>query len=150
LAGVLHQQGESVRAAAAEALARIAQRDPKAAGPFLELAIGDPAQDVRAAAIRGLGTTWARQRRPAEVAEILENCETDSSRRLVAVEALVIQASRLDGGKPGEDAKQARSLLERLANSGPPLARLAAQVGRAFIGAKLEDMHAFFDRLYGG
>ena len=30
------------------------------------------------------------------------------------------------------------------------LARLAAQVGRAFIGAKLEDMHAFFDRLYGG
>ena len=150
LAGVLHQQGESVRAAAAEALARIAQRDPKAAGPFLERAIGDPAQDVRAAAIRGLGTTWARQRRPAEVAEILENCETDSSRRLVAVEALVIQASRLDGGKPGEDAKQARSLLERLANSGPPLARLAAQVGRAFIGAKLEDMHAFFDRLYGG
>ena len=102
---------------------------------------------MRAAAIRGLGTTWARQRKPAEVAEILETCETDSARRLVAVEALVIQASRADGG---EDAKQARTLLERLATSGPPLARLAAQVGRAFIGAKLEDMHAFFDRLYGG
>ncbi len=150
LAGVLHQRGESVRAAAAEALARIAQRDPKAAGPLLEQAISDPAHDVRAAAIRGLGTTWARQRSPAEVAEILEHCETDSARRLVAVEALVIQASRVDSGKPGEDAKQAQSLLERLANSGPPLARLAAQVGRAFIGAKLEDMHAFFDRLYGG
>jgi HEAT repeat protein len=150
LAGVLHQRGESVRAAAAEALARIAQRDPKAAGPFLEQAIGDPAHDVRAAAIRGLGTTWARQRRPAEVAEILENSETDSARRLVGVEALVIQASQAGSGKAGEDAKQARSLLERLATSGPPLARLAAQVGRAFIGAKLEDMHAFFDRLYGG
>ena len=150
LASVLHQRGESVRAAAADALARIAQRDPKAAGPFLEQAISDPAHDVRAAAIRGLGTTWARQRSPAEVAEILEKCETDSARRLVAVEALVIQASRVDSGKLGEDAKQARSLFERLANSGPPLARLAAQVGRAFIGAKLEDMHAFFDRLYGG
>jgi len=150
LAGVLHQRGESVRAAAAEALANLAQRDPKAAGPFLEQAIGDPAHDVRAAAIRGLGTTWARQRQPAEVAEILESCETDSARRLVAVEALVIQASQTGDSKAGADAKQARSLLERLATSGPPLARLAAQVGRAFIGAKLEDMHAFFDRLYGG
>ena len=150
LAGVLHQRGESVRAAAAEALASIAQRDPKAAGPFLEQAISDPAHDVRAAAIRGLGTTWARQRRPAEVAEILESCETDSARRLVAVEALVIQASQTGKGKAGDDAKEARSLLERLATSGPPLARLAAQVGRAFIGARLEDMHAFFDRLYGG
>jgi HEAT repeat protein len=150
LAGVLHQRGESVRAAAAEALASIAQRDPKAAGPFLEQAIADPAHDVRAAAIRGLGTTWARQRRPAEVAGILESCETDSARRLVAVEALVIQASQTGKGKPGEDAKEARGHLERLAASGPPLARLAAQVGRAFIGARLEDMHAFFDRLYGG
>ena len=150
LAGVLHQRGESVRAAAAEALAHIAERDPKVAGPFLEQAISDPAHDVRAAAIRGLGTTWARQRRPAEVAEILESCETDSSRRLVAIEALVTQASQVGSGKAGEDAKKARTLLERMATSGPPLARLAAQVGRAFIGAKLEDMHAFFDRLYGG
>jgi HEAT repeat protein len=150
LAGVLHQRGESVRAAAAEALAHIAERDPKVAGPFLEQAISDPAHDVRAAAIRGLGTTWARQRQPAEVAEILESCETDSSRRLVAIEALVIQASQAGSGKASEDAKKARTLLERLATSGPPLARLAAQVGRAFIGAKLEDMHAFFDRLYGG
>jgi HEAT repeat protein len=115
LAGVLHQRGESVRAAAAEALARIAERDPKVAGPFLEQAISDPAHDVRAAAIRGLGTTWARQRRPAEVAEILESCETDSSRRLVAIEALVIQASQAGSGKAGEDAKKARTLLERLA-----------------------------------
>ena len=150
LAGVLHQRGESVRAAAAEALASLAQRDPKAAGPLLEQAIGDPAHDVRAAAIRGLGTTWARQRRPAEVAKILESCESDSARRLVAVEALVIQASQTGTGKAGEEAKQAKILLDRLATSGPPLARLAAQVGRAFIGARLEDMHAFFDRLYGG
>jgi hypothetical protein len=42
------------------------------------------------------------------------------------------EASRADGG---EDAKQARTLLERLVPSGPPLARLAAQVGRAFLGA---------------
>jgi hypothetical protein len=30
------------------------------------------------------------------------------------------------------------------------MARLAAQVGRAFVGAPLEEMHAFFDRMYGG
>jgi HEAT repeat protein len=150
LAGVLHKRGESVRAAAAEALARIAQRDPKAAGPYLEQAISDPAHDVRAAAIRGLGTTWARQRKPAEVAAILESCENDSARRLVAVEALVIQASQTEKGKASADAKQARNLLEKLATSGPPLARLAAQIGRAFVGAKLEEMHAFFDRMYGG
>jgi Tfp pilus assembly protein PilF len=131
-------------------LARIAQRDPSAAGQYLEQAINDPAHDVRAAAIRGLGTTWARQRRPAEIGDLLETCETDSARRLVAIEALVIQASQTSKGKPSDDAKQARALLDSLATSGPPLARLAAQVGRAFLGAPLEEMHAFFDRMYGG
>jgi hypothetical protein len=105
---------------------------------------------VRAAAIRGLGTTWARQRKPAEIASILETSETEGSRRLVAVEALVIQAAQAEKGKLTEDAKQARALLDRLATSGPPLARLAAQIGRAFVGAHLEEMHAFFDRMYGG
>ena len=76
--------------------------------------------------------------------------ENDSARRLVAVEALVIQASQTEKGKASADAKQARNLLEKLATSGPPLARLAAQIGRAFVGAKLEEMHAFFDRMYGG
>jgi HEAT repeat protein len=150
LAGVLQQRGEAVRAAASEALARLAQRAPQAAGPYLEQAITDPAHDVRAAAIRGLGTTWARQRKPAEIAHILETCETESARRLVAIEALVIQASQSEKGKITEDAKQARAFLDRLATSGPPLARLAAQIGRAFIGAHLEEMHAFFDRMYGG
>lgn len=37
---VLRQRGESVRAAAAEAIAHIAQRDPKTATPLLELRIG--------------------------------------------------------------------------------------------------------------
>ena len=102
------------------------------------------------AAIRGLGTTWARQRKPAEIAAILESCETESPRRLVAVEALVLQASPSEKGKTTEEAKHARTLLDRIATSGPPLARLAAQIGRTFVGARLEDMHAFFERMYGG
>lgn len=148
LATVLRQRGESVRAAAAEAVARIAQRDPKAATPLLESALTDPAHDVRSAAIRGLGAVWAAERAPAEVGRILVDSEADSVRRLLALEALVQQASQT--GKKGDKAKEARALLEKIAVGGPPLARLAAQVGRVFLGAKLEDMHAFIEKLYGG
>lgn len=154
---VLRQRGESVRAAAAEAIARIAQRDPKAAAPLLEQALTDPAYDVRSAATRGLGAVWAAERSPTEIAEILETSEADSVRRLVALEALVLQAVDLPSekqspkgaDKPGK-SKQAKELLERVAKSGPPLARLAAQVGRVFLGGRREDMHSFLEKLYGG
>jgi HEAT repeat protein len=155
LASVLRQRGESVRSAAAEAAARIAQRDPKAATPLLEDALSDPAHDVRSAAIRGLGAVWASERSPSEVARILASSEADSVRRMVALEALVQQASptadaKKDGSKPSAKAKEAKGLLEKIALDGPPLARLAAQVGRVFQGARLEQMHAFLEKLYGG
>ena len=155
LATVLRQRGESVRAAAAEAAARIAQRDPKAATPLLENALTDPAHDVRSAAIRGLGAVWALERAPAEVARILESSEADSVRRLVALEALVQQASqsseaKKDATKQPSRAKEAKALLERIALAGPPLARLAAQVGRVFLDGRSGDMHAFLEKLYGG
>jgi HEAT repeat protein len=148
---VLRQRGESVRAAAAEAIARIAQRDPKSATPLLEQALVDPAYDVRSAAVRGLGAVWAAERSPREVAAILEGSEADSVRRMVALEALVLQASQPQDTK--QDAKQAivraakikeaKNLLEGIAKSGPPLARLAAQVGRVFLTGRREDMHSF-------
>jgi HEAT repeat protein/type II secretory pathway predicted ATPase ExeA len=155
LSSVLRQRGESVRTAAAEATSRIAQRDPKAATPLLEKALTDPAHDVRAAAIRGLGAVWATGRPPAEMAHILESSEADSVRRLVALEALVQQASQVSGakksgGKPSAKAKEAKALLEKIALGGPPLARLAAQVGRVFLDGRLDDMHAFLEKLYGG
>jgi HEAT repeat protein len=154
LAAVLRQRGESVRAAAAEAAARIAQRDPKAATPLLENALTDPAHDVRSAAIRGLGAVWAAARPPAEIAHILLTSEADSVRRLLALEGLVDQASQPGGakakGERGTRAKEAKALLETIAASGPPLARLAAQVGRLFLDRKLEDMHSFLEKLYGG
>jgi HEAT repeat protein len=151
---VLRQRGESVRAAAAEAAARIAQREPKAATPLLESALNDPAHDVRAAAIRGLGAVWAAERSPVEVAHILESSEADSVRRLVALEALVQQAAQTVDAKKDPAkltrAKEAKALLEKVANAGPPLARLAAQVGRVFLTGRLEDMHSFLEKLYGG
>jgi HEAT repeat protein len=146
LAVVLRQRGESVRAAAAEAIARIAQRDPKAATPLLEQALVDPAHDVRSAAVRGLGAVWSAERSPVELAAILENSEADSVRRLVALEALVLQAAQPKGSKN----REARLLLDRIGQSGPPLARLAAQVGRVFLTGRREDMHAFLEKLYGG
>jgi HEAT repeat protein len=158
LATVLRQRGESVRAAAAEAVARIAQRDPKAATPLLEKALTDPAHDVRSAAIRGLGAVWAAERAPSEIAGVLAASEADSVRRLVALEALYLQATNLPeakkdvakDGKPSARAKEAKGLLERLSQSGPPLARLAAQVGRVFLTGRRDDMHAFLEKLYGG
>jgi HEAT repeat protein len=155
LASVLRQRGESVRSAAAEATSSIAERDPKAATPLLEKALADPAYDVRSAAIRGLGRVWASVRPPAEVAQVLESSEADSVRRFVALEALVQQARQVSGakksgGKPSPQAKEAKALLEKIALGGPPLARLAAQVGRVFLDGRLEEMHAFLEKLYGG
>ena len=150
---VLRQRGESVRAAAAEAIARIAQRDPKAAAPLLEQALTDPAHDVRSAATRGLGAVWAAERSPTEIASILESSEADSVRRFVALEALVLQATDISSDKQGAKggkSKKAKELLEKVAKSGPPQARLAAQVGRVFLGGRREDMHSFLEKLYGG
>jgi len=151
---VLRQRSESVRATAAEAVARIAQRDPKAATPLLEEALTDPAHDVRAAAIRGLGAVWATERSPGENAHALEESEDDSVKRLVALEALVLQATQSPedrkAGKSSPKAKEAKTLLEKISESGPPLARLAAQVGRVFLSGRHEGMQAFLEKLYGG
>lgn len=144
LASALRQRGEGVRAAAAEALGRVAERDPERATPLLERTLADPAHDVRAAAMHGLGAVWARRRSPAEVGTVLETSETESERRLVALEALVQQAASTDKRGP------ALETLARIAANGPPLARLAAQIGRAFLGAKPGEMQAFLDRLLGG
>lgn len=144
LEGAIRQTSESVRAAAADALGRLAARQPDLAMPILEGALADPAHDVRVAAIRGLGAAWARRRSPAELATLLENSEADSARRMVALHALVAQHDS------PEHKAEASKALDRVAGSPHPLARLAAQVGRAFRGAKPGDMDAFLDRLLGG
>jgi hypothetical protein len=104
--------------------------------------------------VRGLGAVWAAERSPTEVAIILEGSEADSVRRMVALEALVLQASQpqdaKQGAKTNTKAKEAKDHLERIAKLGPPLARLAAQVGRVFLTGRREDMHAFLEKLYGG
>jgi hypothetical protein len=52
--------------------------------------------------------------------------------------------------KPSPRAKEAKALLEKVSQSGPPLARLAAQVGRVFLTGRREDLQAFLEKLYGG
>jgi HEAT repeat protein len=141
---VLGQRSEAMRAAAAEALARIGERAPDRAASLLERAISDPASDVRSAAVRGLGAVWARTRPPAQLGQVLAGSETDSARRLVALEALVVATGLPD--RKGE----ADRVLAQVAESGPPLGRLCAQVARAFGGASPAEMHAFLERLFGG
>ena len=145
LDAALRQRGEAVRTAAAEALGRIAEREPAQATAILERTLGDPAHDVRMAAVRGLGAVRARRRPPAENAALLEQSERDSHQRLVALEALVLQSRAT-----GETRTQAQAALTRIAASGPPLARLAAQIGRTFRDARPGEMQAFIERLLGG
>ncbi len=140
----LASSSEGERAAAAQALGAIEERHQAAAASVLETALTDPAHDVRKAAVAGLGRLWARQRSAQDLGRVLVTSESDSTRRLVAVEALVIQSA-----DPGRGAAAAAQ-LDTIGETGPAGARLLAAVGRAFRGARLAAMHAFVERLLGG
>ena len=146
LGDALQQRSESIRAAAAYALGRLAERAPAAAIPVLERALHDPSYDVASAAVPGLALAWSRRLSPDELAQTLIQSETDSAKRFVALEALVLCAQR----SQDPAARGAIAALARIAETGPPLARLAAQLGRAFLGAPSPDLHAFVERFLGG
>jgi hypothetical protein len=69
-------------------------------------------------------------------------------RRFVALEALVDLAQRTSA--PPAARAAARYELDAVAESGPALARLAAQIGRSFVDAPPAELHAFLERLFGG
>jgi hypothetical protein len=154
LGEALGQRSEALRTAAARALGRLAEREPAEALPHLERAVRDPSYDVRNAAIPGLALAWSRRQSAAELGTTLVESEADSARRLVALEALVIKArtEKTDAKQPTSPAEReaAKLALQRAAESGPPLARLAAQIGRAFLESQPPDMHRFIERLFGG
>jgi HEAT repeat protein len=146
LAEALGARSEAVRAAAARALGRIAARDPERAAPPLEKAVRDAAYDVRSAALPGLALAWSRKLTPQEIGHTLATSDTDSTRRFVALEALVAVGQRTDNPAARTAARQE---LERIAEGGPALARLAARIGRSFADAPAAEMHAFIERLFG-
>jgi HEAT repeat protein len=160
LGEALGQRSEALRTAAARALGRLADREPEDAQPYLERAVRDPSYDVRNAAIPGLALAWSRRQRADELGRALVESEADSTRRFVALEALVMkaQAGNSAGGAgakasaavPPAERTAAGETLQRAAESGPPLARLSAQIGRAFLEAQPPDLHAFIERLLGG
>jgi HEAT repeat protein len=153
LGEALGQRSEALRTAAARALGRLAEREPDQALAYLERAVRDPSYDVRSAAIPGLALARSRKQSAAELGEALVTSEADSTKRFVTLEALVLEAQ--GAGKPAGAATNAerahaRAILQRAAETGPPLARLAAQIGRAFLDAKPADLHTFIERLLGG
>jgi hypothetical protein len=83
-----------------------------------------------------------------ELGRVLVGSDTDSIRRVVALEALVARAQR--PGAPAADRAAARAELDRIGASGPALARLAARIGESFVDAPPAEMHAFIERLFGG
>jgi len=145
LGEALAQRSEALRTAAARALGHLAEREPEVARPYLERAVRDPSYDVRTAAIPGLALAWSRKRTTTDLGEALATAEADSPRRFVALEALVITAQQGNAA----DKASAKQTLDQIAAGGPPLARLAAQIGRAFIGEKPAVMHTFIERLLG-
>jgi hypothetical protein len=149
LGEALGQRSEALRTAAARALGRLADREPEVAEPYLARAVRDPSYDVRNAAIPGLALAWSRRQRGDELGRALVDSEADSTRRFVALEALVIKAQ--GSAKTGAPERAAaRDVLQKTAEDGPPLARLAAQIGRAFLEAQPPDLHVFIERLLGG
>jgi len=148
LGEALAQRSEALRAAAARALGRIAEREPTRVAPYLEKAVRDVSYDVRNAAQPGLALAWSHQKDAREIGRMLVGSDNDSTRRFVSLEALVAQAQRKAG--PAADRAAARAELDRIAESGPALARLAARIGRSFIDAPPAEMHAFVERLFGG
>ena len=145
LGEALSQRSEALRTAAARALGRLAEREPDFALSYLERAVRDSSYDVRNAAIPGLALAWSRKQTTADLAGALAGAEADSPRRFVALEALVMKAQQ---GTPVEKAAS-RQALDQVALRGPPLARLAAQIGRSFIAEKPATMHRFIERLLG-
>jgi HEAT repeat protein len=146
LGEALAQRSEALRTAAARALGRMAERDPGSALPLLEQAVRDPSSDVRSAAMPGLALAWSRQQTAGQLSAALLASEADSPRRFVALEALVLKAQQ---AAPAERTA-ARRALDHAAQSGPPLARLAAQIGRSFVTGTPVALHAFIERLLGG
>ena len=104
--------------------------------------------DVRSAALPGLALAWSQSLDARELGRTLVGSDTDSIRRFVALEALVARAQRQSA--PAADRAAARAELDRIADSGPALARLAARIGKSFIDAPPAEMHAFIERLFGG
>ena len=139
---------EALRAAAARALGRLADREPARVAPHLERAVRDVSYDVRSAALPGLALAWSQRLDARELGRTLVGSDTDSIRRFVALEALVARAQRQS--EAAAERAAARAELERIADTGPALARLAARIGRSFIDSPPAEMHAFIERLFGG
>jgi hypothetical protein len=148
LGEAMGSRSESLRTAATRALGRLAARAPARVAPVLERAVRDPAYDVRSAALPALATVWSRQLDARTLGHMLLTSDADSTRRFVALEALVVLAQRTDA--PVAERAAAGHELDRTAESGPALARLAAQIGRSFVDAPPAELHAFLERLFGG
>jgi HEAT repeat protein len=148
LGEALAQRSEALRAASARALGRLAERDPTRVAPYLERAVRDASYDVRSAALPGLALAWSQRMDAHELGRVLVGSDTNSIRRFVALEALVARGQR--PGVPAADRAAARAELDRIAESGPALARLAARIGKSFVDAPPGEMHAFIERLFGG
>ena len=118
----MQSRSEAVRAAAARALGRLAARAPERAGPLLEKAVRDPAYDVRSAALPALAVVWARTLDARTLGRTLVTADDDSTRRFVALEALVALGQRTSAtaGRAERRPRRAGAHRRQRPGAGPP------------------------------
>jgi conflict system STAND superfamily ATPase/HEAT repeat protein len=144
----LNAPSESLRVAAVIALGKVGARQPDHVAADLERAIRDPAYDVRQAALPALATVWSRRYDAQALGKILVTSDVDSTRRFVALEALVSLAARPSAS--ADTRAGAQRELEHAADAPSALARLAARIGRCFEASPSAALHAFVERMFGG
>ena len=138
LGEALAQRSEALRAAAARALGRLAEREPARVAPYLERAVRDVSYDVRSAALPGLALAWSQRLDARELGPLLVGSDTDSIRRFVALEALVARAQRQSdaGRRPRRRARRAGSDRGHRPGARPPRGAHRQELHRRAPGAR--------------
>jgi hypothetical protein len=126
----LGARSERVRAQAARAAIGLAETDARAAIELLEPLQDDPSHDVRVALIPSLGKAMAVAMDSKALAKAVRKAERHTTRRLVALAALLTLAGTEAG------ASEAKSLLESIDDKGRPMAKVSARLGLGLIEGK--------------
>ena len=136
----LDSRVEGERAQAAAAAIGLVDRDANKTVELLEPLLDDASHDVRVALVPALAAAYAKTNAPDKLGQLLAGSETHAMRRLVIAAAFVTLA-RTDSG-----AAAVKPVLDRIASSGPPMARQLASLVSGMIAAKVDGL-AFLQEL---
>ncbi len=136
----LASRAERERAQAAAAAIGLVDREPALSVELLEPLLDDPSHDVRAAMLPALAAAYAKTNDAKKLGVMLDDCETESMRRLVVAAAFVTLA-RTDEGRKAAEAE-----LKHVVDDGRPMAAATAKIVTGLIAGKADGL-AFLQEL---